>query len=181
MQFDERVVIDYSSFLEENTDCRPELLNDSKKKFQENLQKSKQLEIPMNGSSGPFDGQKRQPWTKTNHIPNPQLVAQVGEQPPEHELLPGVPRTVGKGYDPLLACPARLPAFGLQGKMWGHVLIDDLAPVAWKRGTFEALQIDGDTKELIQSLTKGHQKDERAAFDDIVPGKGRGLVFLLHG
>lgn len=78
-----------------------------------------------------------------------------------------------------LLFPALIPAFGLKGKKWLWVLSDKLEDIKWNMAAFEALQLEGGTKDLIQALVRGHKS--KAAFDDVIPGKGQGLVFLLHG
>ncbi len=45
---------------------------------------------------------------------------------------------------------------------------------------FQSLLLPQDQKEMIHSLVKIHS-DERLSFDDVIKGKGRGMIFLLHG
>jgi len=45
---------------------------------------------------------------------------------------------------------------------------------------FEALLLPPEQKSMIHSLVKIHANDG-ASFDDIIKGKGKGMVFLLHG
>ncbi|KAF4536857.1 uncharacterized protein LTHEOB_11864 [Lasiodiplodia theobromae] len=86
----------------------------------------------------------------------------------------------GKEEDLLLLCPARIPAYALKAKEWGWVLLDELQEVCSSSDAFDSLQVDADTKSLIKSLVHGHsvQTDD---FDDVIPGKGKGLVLLLGG
>lgn len=79
-----------------------------------------------------------------------------------------------------LLYPALVPSFGFNKKKWVWVLSDQLQEVAWNMVAFESLQLEAETKHLVQALVKGH-KTNSTAFDDVVPGKGQGLVFLLHG
>lgn len=79
-----------------------------------------------------------------------------------------------------LLFPALIPAFGLKKKKWLWVLSDHLQDVAWNMVAFDSLQLEKTTKHLVQALVKGH-KANSTAFDDVVSGKGQGLVFLLHG
>lgn len=76
--------------------------------------------------------------------------------------------------------PAIVPAFGLTSKRWQWVLTDELRDVPWNKRAFEMLQLDPSIKGLIESLVKGHASN-KVLFDDLIAGKGRGLVFLLHG
>ncbi|KAI8719789.1 AAA domain-containing protein [Fusarium sp. LHS14.1] len=79
-----------------------------------------------------------------------------------------------------LLFPALVPAFGLKNKKWLWILSDQLQDVTWNMAAFETLQLETETKQLVKALVKGH-KARSTAFDDVVPGKGQGLVFLLHG
>ncbi|KAM5342128.1 hypothetical protein ACJ41O_015159 [Fusarium nematophilum] len=99
--------------------------------------------------------------------------------------LAGLSEAVQKGFniskaDFNLLFPALVPAFGLKKKEWRWILSDQLQDVAWNMVAFESLQLEAATKHLVQALVKGH-KANSAAFDDVVSGKGQGLVFLLHG
>ena len=45
---------------------------------------------------------------------------------------------------------------------------------------FDQLVLDPATKKTVQALVSSHTRD-RETFDDIVKGKGQGLVCVLHG
>lgn len=85
--------------------------------------------------------------------------------------------------------PARIPAFSLRQKKWGHVLVDNLREIEWNDNAFDFLEMDAEKKLLTQGLINGHKNVSASEtstgivqrFDDIVAGKGRGLIFLLHG
>ncbi|KAI0437193.1 P-loop containing nucleoside triphosphate hydrolase protein [Xylaria telfairii] len=79
-----------------------------------------------------------------------------------------------------LLFPALVPAFGLRNKNWWWLVVDDLKEVTWNTAAFETLQLDPGTKDLVQCLVKGH-KHKSVVFDDVMSGKGQGLIFLLHG
>ncbi|KAI0968815.1 P-loop containing nucleoside triphosphate hydrolase protein [Xylaria arbuscula] len=79
-----------------------------------------------------------------------------------------------------LLFPAMVPAFGLKAKHWWWLIVDELREVQWNAAAFKTLQLEEDKKDVIQSLIKGHQSGS-VIFDDVVFGKGQGLIFLLHG
>ena len=79
-----------------------------------------------------------------------------------------------------LLFPALIPGFVLKEKGWLWLLSDELRDVKWNTVAFESLQIQTNTKNLVQALVKGH-KIKSTQFDDVMPGKGQGLIFLLHG
>lgn len=80
-----------------------------------------------------------------------------------------------------LLFPALVPAYGLKSKEWSWLCSDSLRDVDWSLKAFESLQLESRTKHLVESLVKGQSSKQGAAFDDVIPGKGQGLVFLLHG
>lgn len=80
-----------------------------------------------------------------------------------------------------LLFPAAVPAFGLKSKDWGWVLVDGLRDIVWNSTAFQSLQYDQGTKDLVHALIRGHKRGLKTGFDDLIAGKGQGLVFLLHG
>ncbi|KAF1953525.1 AAA family ATPase, partial [Byssothecium circinans] len=75
---------------------------------------------------------------------------------------------------------ALIPAFVLKEKEWLWLLSDELNDVRWNTVAFESLRLEPQTNDLVQALVKGH-KIKSNVFDDVMPGKGLGLIFLLHG
>ncbi|CAG8981389.1 hypothetical protein HYALB_00009601 [Hymenoscyphus albidus] len=58
--------------------------------------------------------------------------------------------------------------------------ISRLQPISWGKETFESLVLEPKQKKLIHSLVKQHSLlDDK--FDDLVCGKGQGLIILLSG
>ncbi|KAM0418890.1 hypothetical protein ACHAPT_012155 [Fusarium lateritium] len=82
--------------------------------------------------------------------------------------------------DELLTCPPLVPLYSFVSRQWCFVFIDDLSEIEWKPQIFEQLQIDEEMKDAIQGLVRGYST-HASLFDDFIEGKGRGLVFLLHG
>lgn len=82
-----------------------------------------------------------------------------------------------------LLCEHKIQAFLLDRKRWITVLVTDLAEIDWYPEPWKALQLEQEKKDLIYGLVKGYKSGENvfAGFDDIVQGKGKGLIFLLHG
>lgn len=64
--------------------------------------------------------------------------------------------------------------------------VDKISPIEWNTSCFEQLVLPSQQKELVQALVSEHTQrvtgDSSAShFDDIVKGKGRGLILVLHG
>ncbi|KAK0464301.1 P-loop containing nucleoside triphosphate hydrolase protein [Desarmillaria tabescens] len=65
-------------------------------------------------------------------------------------------------------------------KTWGGFAMDRLKDIIWSDETFNSLVLGDTQKILIHALIKQHVV-RAAQYDDIVPGKGRGLIGLLSG
>ena len=64
--------------------------------------------------------------------------------------------------------------------MLGGFALDRLTDVNWSNTPFDSLVFDPQTKALVYSMVKQH-RERVSNFDDIVQGKGKGLVGLLCG
>ncbi|KAF6835424.1 AAA family ATPase [Colletotrichum plurivorum] len=83
-------------------------------------------------------------------------------------------------------CPPIIVAFLLHEKIWAsHISVSKLEKITWKQDPFDALQLPQEKKHLVRSLVKGFnakaEKRKGIHYEDIIEGKGKGLVFLLHG
>jgi signal recognition particle GTPase len=63
---------------------------------------------------------------------------------------------------------------------WCYFHVDQTREVDFNSRAFESLLLPQDQKDMIYSLVNIHS-DQRVAFDDVIKGKGKGMVFLLHG
>jgi len=83
----------------------------------------------------------------------------------------------------LLASPM-LRGFSFTEKKFLDFFVDKVAPVEWNTECFEQLVLPEDQKDLVQALVSEHTQRTAPGgngFDDIVKGKGRGLILVLHG
>ena len=58
--------------------------------------------------------------------------------------------------------------------------VEYVRDIQWNLEAFDRLDIPAGKKEIVKVLIESHTK-KAAEFDDFVPGKGRGLIFALHG
>ncbi|TFA99724.1 hypothetical protein CCMA1212_008560 [Trichoderma ghanense] len=65
-------------------------------------------------------------------------------------------------------------------KKWMWLRSEELQDVEWNTNAFEFLRLEPLTQGLIESLVKGRESGS-ISFDDVIAGKGQGLIFLLHG
>lgn len=82
--------------------------------------------------------------------------------------------------DDYLICHYLMPGFFLVDKKWCFFHVDSIKDVEYNMNAFETLMFEEEYKQMILSLVKVHT-DPRLTFDDVIKGKGRGMIFLLHG
>ncbi|KAK8014252.1 P-loop containing nucleoside triphosphate hydrolase protein [Apiospora arundinis] len=82
--------------------------------------------------------------------------------------------------DDLIICEAEIIAYSLGTMKWGLFQVDCIVDVAYDEEAFASLLLDQDHKDTVLSLVRIHS-DERAMVDDVITGKGKGMVMLLHG
>ncbi|KAH7040780.1 P-loop containing nucleoside triphosphate hydrolase protein [Microdochium trichocladiopsis] len=88
-------------------------------------------------------------------------------------------------FDPLSDEDACLTNSTVRGysfavKRFLEFYVDQLSDIEWNDNCFDQLVLDEGTKKTVQALVSSHSRD-RETFDDIVKGKGQGLVCVLHG
>ncbi|KAK7999075.1 P-loop containing nucleoside triphosphate hydrolase protein [Apiospora marii] len=86
--------------------------------------------------------------------------------------------------------PPGIHGFYLKEKKWIHLLVDNIQPVSWNKIAFDKLVLPKRTKSLVKGLVivrkqkleniSAHGQDIPKQ-DDIIAGKGNGLIMLLHG
>jgi AAA+ superfamily predicted ATPase len=80
----------------------------------------------------------------------------------------------------LVCCYPEVGVFSLRDKEWASVRVDDLRPVSFREKAFKRLVIKEEYKRMMIAMVEAYML-EQPGFSDIVTGKGRGLIILLHG
>ena len=80
----------------------------------------------------------------------------------------------------LLCCPSKVLAFSLRDKSWRYVKVSELRDVKFRDDAFKNLVIKGKHKTVVKAMVRSYLSKE-PGFTDLIHGKGRGLVLLLHG
>jgi hypothetical protein len=84
--------------------------------------------------------------------------------------------------DDYFICRDDIVAFALDQKAWLYqVKISMLREIEWSADPYQSLQLSVDRKRLVHKLVKGFNTSDVDVYDDIIKGKGKGLIFLLHG
>ncbi|RYP73909.1 hypothetical protein DL771_003351 [Monosporascus sp. 5C6A] len=80
----------------------------------------------------------------------------------------------------LMICSDKVAGYSLNDKKWGWFEVDTIQDIDFNEDAFDSLIFHDDFKHLVLSLVKSHANG-KLAFDDVIKGKGKGIVFLLHG
>ncbi|KAH6686735.1 hypothetical protein F5X68DRAFT_11932 [Plectosphaerella plurivora] len=91
--------------------------------------------------------------------------------------------------DDIVLLPSRVVAYSLRERKFVMLAIDALRLVPPARNVFKDLKIDPEHKRMVRSLVKSHLQKQTAQRarptatldQDLIRGKGSGLVILLHG
>ncbi|KAF4895382.1 hypothetical protein CGCF415_v011882 [Colletotrichum fructicola] len=79
----------------------------------------------------------------------------------------------------LLLLPPTVPGFGMHDKKWRILQVEHISAIEWNKNAFEQLVLDYNHRELIEAVIRGHMSSNMSP--DIVEGKGKGVIILLHG
>lgn len=83
----------------------------------------------------------------------------------------------------LIFCHYRILGFSFDKKKWGALAVSQLRDPEWNDKAFDKIIMPPVKRELLRSLVFSHRagNEGQEEFDDIIKGKGRGLVGLLSG
>lgn len=79
-----------------------------------------------------------------------------------------------------LICTPLLRGYSLKNKMWLNFFVSCVEHIEWQKDAFDRLVLPKNQKELILGFTESQRKN-RDTFDDVIEGKGRGMIILLCG
>lgn len=101
-------------------------------------------------------------------------------------------RTVGKAPLPspdtpsslteeqLLCCTEKVRGYSLRDKEWFQFYVDNIKDIEWNDKAFDALVAPPEQKDLILAFAESQIKNA-GHFDDVIQGKGKGIIMLLSG
>lgn len=70
--------------------------------------------------------------------------------------------------------------YALKNKRWMQFFVDSVKEIKFQDGAFDSLVLSEERKKLILAFAESQVK-HRDSFDDVVKGKGRGIIMLLSG
>jgi hypothetical protein len=80
-----------------------------------------------------------------------------------------------------ILCAALVRGYSLKLKKWLKFKIDSVNPINWSGNAFDSLVLPPSQKELVLALTQTQVTSSSSNFDDVIHGKGRGMILLLTG
>ena len=91
--------------------------------------------------------------------------------------------TMMKRSSDLVFLSPLLKGFCLKNKLWLNFYVDDVRPMVYNDAAFDHLVYPPEQKDLVYSFVEHHQRTRASGseMDDVIKGKGQGLVFLLSG
>ncbi|KAI1607958.1 P-loop containing nucleoside triphosphate hydrolase protein, partial [Exophiala viscosa] len=80
----------------------------------------------------------------------------------------------------IVASPVVL-GFAFAEKLWLEFKVSAISEVVYNAEAFDSLVLPESQKSLVKALVSSHSFQGHKSIDDIISGKGRGLVAVLHG
>lgn len=80
----------------------------------------------------------------------------------------------------LIASPLVL-GFAFSEKLWLEFSVSGVSDIEWNEDAFDSLVIPENQKSIVKALVESNTFCAAQNIDDVIQGKGRGLVAVLHG
>ncbi|KKY15305.1 putative aaa family [Diplodia seriata] len=109
-------------------------------------------------------------------IPMQDHIATSMNRPPP----PGNVKSKDISDDLLYLCAPKVRGFSFKVKKWATFFVDQIQEVKWNENAFDKLVLPSDHKRLMLSFVESQIRNKKR-FDDVIEGKGQGIVILLEG
>ncbi|KAK7518001.1 uncharacterized protein IWZ02DRAFT_307550 [Phyllosticta citriasiana] len=77
-------------------------------------------------------------------------------------------------------CPPTVEGFCLKAKDWGYLDVEDIHDIDWNTTAFDKLVLPHAYRRLVWAWMNA-QLSQSDDFDDVIKGKGKGIIMLLSG
>ncbi|KAJ6023960.1 hypothetical protein N7540_004757 [Penicillium herquei] len=170
---DGRVVVDASAYFDDNPN-ENEILGDLDS---DSLIPSLKIADEKHIESDEYHVGRRRRLARSN-FSRPNRRGSIGseESTEERKQQPGQ----GLTEEQLLLCKTRLRGYSLKLKRWVMFDVDKIRDIAWNDNAFPKLMLPNGYQNLVLSFVEA-QSENDFAFDDIIEGKGMGVIMLLAG
>lgn len=123
-----------------------------------------------------YDDLEKQKLSEVESRGETVLGASDGESKPKD--LKKAPEFTEEEY--LIASPVVL-GFSFGEKLWLEFTVSGVKDISWNEKAYESLVLEPKTKETVKALVESHKYHAAESIDDVIQGKGKGLVAVLHG
>ncbi|KND91654.1 ATPase family AAA domain-containing protein 3B [Tolypocladium ophioglossoides CBS 100239] len=103
---------------------------------------------------------------------------ELATETPEETPAEALPDLSEEDY--LIASPVVF-GFAFSEKQWLEFSVSGVKDIKWNVKAWESLVLEPETKDLIQALVQSRKYHAAQTIDDVIQGKGKGLVTVLHG
>lgn len=76
-----------------------------------------------------------------------------------------------------VCCSPLIPGFSLTYKTWTLLHVDEISEIEFNESAFDHLLLPAEQKAILKALVSTYEGASKYKFDDIIKGKGRGLIF----
>jgi len=83
--------------------------------------------------------------------------------------------------DEVVCCTPSIPGFSLKYKTWTILDVEEISEIEFNEYAFDKLLLPEKQKGILKALVTPNEGKRVYEFEDIITGKGKGLIFLLHG
>ena len=80
----------------------------------------------------------------------------------------------------LISSPVVL-GFAFSEKLWLEFSVSGVSDIEWNEDAFNSLVLPDEQKSVVKALVESHTFNAAQNIDDVIQGKGKGLVAVLHG
>ncbi|KAF4631174.1 hypothetical protein G7Y89_g6959 [Cudoniella acicularis] len=115
---------------------------------------------------------------KLEEVPSKMAKTKDGEAVPAEEDKKALPTFSDEEY--LIASPVVL-GFAFAEKLWLEFTVSGVKDIVWNEGAYDSLVLEDNTKAIVKALVESHKYHPAESIDDVIQGKGKGLVAVLHG
>lgn len=104
----------------------------------------------------------------------------TGNTAVEQTLVDAAPEVHTLTEDQLVLCTPHVRGYSLSLKRWAEFEVDSITDITWNDDAFPNLMLPGGFKNMILSFVEA-QASNKSDFDDVIQGKGQGVIMLLTG
>lgn len=108
------------------------------------------------------------------------VIVEVGSEEPGQAAIHNKPHEVFD-EEQLLIASSVVIGFSFSEKLWLEFAVSKIGEIQWNTNAFDSLILPDNQKSIVKALVSSHAFHPSRSIDDIIAGKGKGLVAVLHG